>query len=732
MIEARTQTHVHEAARGRLKKGVLCNVGTFQKFPLAREKSFAAQTQTDENQNVINFYTFAPIVPPQLTKPLQEYKRNIKTAPYRALLPRAKNFNEIPQKVTIGWKNRIRSQVGQTNRWRLSTWMGTDMLGTSQAVRAMLEAPSDGIITRNDPNDQMGQNEFSDKMDEAASIAASEEMAGSLPADEDSPELPEINQNPTEPELVFDVEKPTSADTRGSTLPPLNNEPSSITSRGGRRIKSLTDVQIEPRPITVRAFTPFHKIEVDLSEPDFYLSFMGYDFELNFGILSRSKRLLRIVQERGRTPSLGEKRSLSKRQTMLLAHGQSREVIRVSALNETDSRSVIALSRDVTAIDFEVLPKFQLQIPENLKYPVTVDGVCICLANMYLETMSVTPEEAPEVYAAAKFLEFRELKYRTLDVMVCGLSPERVGAYCDLAEKHNIPLLSKACIRWLSFHFVTEMIDRIELGQLSLKTLLAVLCNKNLYVNHEFSLYKALCTWIYLKTNNVKQMPTFSTVVTYFNSLPKWISFLGRDETASQYMPLFSQLRLHALTDPTHLEFLQKMNVMPQNWILNLVTMNYRSLQVGGDMSLVMAFETSAARYGLNIVENTRVVEVMSLHGFYFEISATPYNFDSANFVPSQPLSFFLQIRRLKPNDPVLSLGSKEKYTFSMRQDRELMYSLGAQWFEESTEQFYAVQSPIRRQRFAFSSKMSKSETYEVRPGGLPLRVTVALLFPPS
>ena len=86
-------------------------------------------------------------------------------------------------------------------------------------------------------DDQVGQNECSEKMDEVASIAASEEMAGSLPANAESPELPDINQNATEPELVFDVEKPTSADTRGSTLPPLNNEPSSITSRGGRRIK---------------------------------------------------------------------------------------------------------------------------------------------------------------------------------------------------------------------------------------------------------------------------------------------------------------------------------------------------------------------------------------------------------------------------------------------------------------------------------------------------------------
>ena len=75
-------------------------------------------------------------------------------------------------------------------------------------------------------------------MDEA-SIAASEEMAGSLPAKDESPELPDINQqqNPEEPELVFDMEKPTSADTHGSTLPPLKGEPSSMTSRGGRRVK---------------------------------------------------------------------------------------------------------------------------------------------------------------------------------------------------------------------------------------------------------------------------------------------------------------------------------------------------------------------------------------------------------------------------------------------------------------------------------------------------------------
>ena len=53
--------------------------------------------------------------------------------------------------------------------------------------------------------------------------------------------------------------------------------------------------------------------------------------------------------------------------------------------------------------------------------------------------------------------------------------------------------------------------------------------------------------------------------------------------------------------------------------------MRQLQLQVGGDMSLVMAFETSAARYGLVVHDNfTRQIEVVSLHGFYFELSATP------------------------------------------------------------------------------------------------------------
>ena len=37
--------------------------------------------------------------------------------------------------------------------------------------------------------------------------------------------------------------------------------------------------------------------------------------------------------------------------------------------------------------------------------------MAIALANLYRDCMSVSASEAPEVFQAAKFLEFRHLKY---------------------------------------------------------------------------------------------------------------------------------------------------------------------------------------------------------------------------------------------------------------------------------------------------------------------------------
>ncbi len=76
--------------------------------------------------------------------------------PAKGLLILPTDFSHLRRKrgawfqLTIGWRNRIRSQVGHTNRWRMSTWLGTDLLGTSQAVKATVEIPSDNILLKSD------------------------------------------------------------------------------------------------------------------------------------------------------------------------------------------------------------------------------------------------------------------------------------------------------------------------------------------------------------------------------------------------------------------------------------------------------------------------------------------------------------------------------------------------------------------------------------------------------
>ncbi|XP_063710547.1 BTB/POZ domain-containing protein 16-like [Symsagittifera roscoffensis] len=742
----RTQFYLHEATREGLQSGTLCNWGIQKTFVLDKEQCFQSGTYKDDNEKQHKFWVFDPKGPPQTPGPMSRYKRDVATAPYRALMPRAKNMKDIPQKPTIGWKNRIRSQVGHTNRWRLSTWLGTDLLGSSQAVRATVHIPSAEIFSKVDPLGYATEATDNDNLSKAASDE--DDLYGVIDDDAAS-DVEAALTNEAEPELAFTGEggeEPTRVETPGSSLPPISRQ-SKTANSSGRKTRALTETEREPKPVTVRSFTPLPTSAEDNSKPEFFLNCFGFDFELNYSVLIRSKFLHRLILGGGRTNAAGlksAKRQFTKRQSMLMAHGLVKEVVRVNTFSQR-CRDVHSMTREVSAVLLETLPRYTLTIPDNLGYKVTANGVAIALANLYLHSMTLTPVEAPEVFEAAKFLKFRHLKYTCIEIMMCNITVDNVGTFCQLSELHNINLLKNACIRWLAYHAVSEMSESLELKKISIKIMQEVLSHKHLFVSHEFNLYTMLCSWLYLQANKTTQMPPFGTIVTYFNSLPKWVSFLGRDETASSlYMPLFTLLRLHALTDPGQLELLQKMNVLPQNWLLNLVTMSYRSLQVGGDMSLVMAFETSAARYGLVVHDNfTRQIEVVSLHGFYFELSATPEQPIESRLSMTDgqgigrreqvaPTTFYLQIKRLKPSDPSLSLGSKEKYTFSMRQDRELIYGITGQWFDSHSRQFCVAESTIKRQRFAFSAKMSKSEMLQITPGELPFKVQFALLFPPS
>lgn len=139
-------------------------------------------------------------------------------------------------------------------------------------------------------------------------------------------------------------------------------------------------------------------------------------------------------------------------------------------------------------------------------------------------------------------------------------------------------------------------------------------------------------------------------------------------------------------------------------------------------MSLMTRFEHGALRKGFILEEHLKYhSEIMSLHGFHFEIKAVKDEMDSK-------YSFFLQ--RLKPNDPVLSFRACERHTFSMRHDREVRYCIRVQWLDCGVNKVFST--GILCQSFGFSGKAKQSEVVTVDDVRMPLYVTVSLMFPPS
>ncbi|XP_015770656.1 PREDICTED: BTB/POZ domain-containing protein 16-like [Acropora digitifera] len=106
-----------------------------------------------------------------------------------------------------------------------------------------------------------------------------------------------------------------------------------------------------------------------------------------------------------------------------------------------------------------------------------------------------------------------------------------------------------------------------------------------LFTWSEYSLYKLLAYWIFLQQHpNLQMMPSWGTVVTWFMSLPKGTSFLEREE-GHGYVSLFRTVRLSGITDSSQLDELQKMNLIPQSWLLRVYTQHYHA--VGDNRSLV-------------------------------------------------------------------------------------------------------------------------------------------------
>lgn len=364
---------------------------------------------------------------------------------------------------------------------------------------------------------------------------------------------------------------------------------------------------------------------------------------------------------------------------------------------------------------------FKLRVKDPL---ITKQTFALALAALYENESEINVSEADVVgvLAAASFLGFSALEKLCADVMLRSIAAWSVCAFHAAASKYKQSSVVDACERWLELNLIPQLSVQIFLSHLPQDLLEKCLKSTKLFTWSEYSLYKMLAYWIFLQQHpNLQLMPSWGTVVTWFMSLPKITSFLEREE-GHGYVNLFRTVRLGGITDSSQLHELQKMNLVPQPWLLRVYAQHYHALQGGGDMSLMTRFEHGAIRTGFILEEHLKYhSEIMSLHGFHFEVKATRDDMGSK-------YSFYLQ--RLKPNDPVLPFRACERHTFSMRHDREVRYCIRVQWSDNGVNKMFST--GILCHSYGLSGKTRQSEVVSVEDVCMPLYVTVSLMFPPS
>ena len=88
-----------------------------------------------------------------------------------------------------------------------------------------------------------------------------------------------------------------------------------------------------------------------------------------------------------------------------------------------------------------------------------------------------------------------------------------------------------------------------------------------------------------------------------------------------------NQQTLSCLPTANHLHDVQAMNIVPQAWVVKLLSQHYAALQGGGDMWLMNNFNTYGVRQGFMLDDEPHYhSEILSLHGFHFELKAVRQN----------------------------------------------------------------------------------------------------------
>ncbi|XP_078311222.1 BTB/POZ domain-containing protein 16-like isoform X6 [Crassostrea virginica] len=650
--------------------------------------------------------SYFPSIPPNAPKATISYCRSVQEAPISALMGVVVDAR-IPERHPVTPRCRVRKMVGSTNRWRLPESLGSDLLGSSQAIKAVHMSYNNSLVN----------------------IITAESPVLNMNLDISRPYMfRQTDDRPiTEPDRKYSQQR-LSVDsfTVPATAPSvkLRNTPSPLAP-----IRKF--VPTNARPATPKDIFLYHsKKSHSLLGPDVVLKCLSMDWELHRPFLQKADVLASLVKDAEdpkfhkyyRTPA-SETLDTYIKKNQFYSNDYKEISNRLSMVEDPQEEEVKGVDHPAHVSEKRVnsVSIIKLDCHDPL---LTKTAMAVALGNLYHDELEVELEEVANVLAAASVLGFKALQNTCGKMMLENISHRTVCKYHLAASKYQQEQVVLACERWLELNLIPQMSCQIQLRDVPMDLLQKILKSNRLFTFNEYSIYRLLSYWLFLQLNpHIQLMPSHSTVLSYYNSLPKNCALVEKDE-GQIYAPLFSAVRLTGITDTNHIQDMQMMNILPQSQLIDLLSQHYHALQNGGDTctSNLGLFVNLAKRQGfiMDSFEPHYHSEVLSLHGFHFELKAVR---SSAGHV-----AFYMQ--RLKPGDPILSFRQCERHTFSMRPDREVRYCITVQQCNKGDNA--VLTTGIVSQKFGLGDKTSRSECLKMEKLDCPVYVTFAVMFPSS
>nr|XP_022344789.1 BTB/POZ domain-containing protein 16-like isoform X1 [Crassostrea virginica] len=663
--------------------------------------------------------SYFPSIPPNAPKATISYCRSVQEAPISALMGVVVDAR-IPERHPVTPRCRVRKMVGSTNRWRLPESLGSDLLGSSQAIKAVHMSYNNSLVN----------------------IITAESPVLNMNLDISRPYMfRQTDDRPiTEPDRKYSQQR-LSVDsfTVPATAPSvkLRNTPSPLAP-----IRKF--VPTNARPATPKDIFLYHSKKSHsllgpgqkvpdfgfvgpLSKYDVVLKCLNMDWELHRPFLQKADVLATLVKDAEdpkfhkyyRTPA-SETLDTYIKKNQFYSNDYKEISNRLSMVEDPQEEEVKGVDHPAHVSEKRVnsVSIIKLDCHDPL---LTKTAMAVALGNLYHDELEVELEEVANVLAAASVLGFKALQNTCGKMMLENISHRTVCKYYLAASKYQQEQVVLACERWLELNLIPQMSCQIQLRDVPMDLLQKILKSNRLFTFNEYSIYRLLSYWLFLQLNpHIQLMPSHSTVLSYYNSLPKNCALVEKDE-GQIYAPLFSAVRLTGITDTNHIQDMQMMNILPQSQLIDLLSQHYHALQGGGDMGSLRNFNAYSVRQGFIVDDEPHYhSEVLSLHGFHFELKAVR---SSAGHV-----AFYMQ--RLKPGDPILSFRQCERHTFSMRPDREVRYCITVQQCNKGDNA--VLTTGIVSQKFGLGDKTSRSECLKMEKLDCPVYVTFAVMFPSS